>query len=72
MVLKTSLYSIEASDEAIQYGDHSSAEDHKGFLCNELSDMVKADQWLVFPYSTVHHATNQQVSPLGIAPLQDH
>ena len=71
VVLKTSLYSIEASDEAIQYGAHSSAEDHKQFLRDELADMVEAGHWLVLPYSSVRHATDLRISPLGVVPQRD-
>ena len=62
VVLKTPPWSIAARDEAMQYGAHSSAEDHKEFLHNKLADIVEARHWLVLPYSTVQHATDLQIS----------
>ena len=71
VVLKTPPWSIAARDEAMQYGAHSSAEDHKEFLRNELADMVEAGHWLVLPYSSVRHATDLRISPLGVVPQRD-
>ena len=55
----------------MQYGAHSSANDHKDFLHDELTDMVEAGHWLVLPYSSVEHATDLRISPLGVVPQQD-
>ena len=71
VILKTPLWSIAVRDEAMQYGAHSSAEDHKEFLRNELADMVEAGHWLVLPYSSVRHATDLRISPLGVVPQRD-
>ena len=71
VALKTLLWSIAARDKAMQYGTHSSAEDYKEFLSIKLTDMVEAGHWLVLPYSSVRHATNLQISPLGVVPQQD-
>ena len=71
VVLKTPLWTIAACNEAMQYGAHSAANDHKEFLRDKLSDMVKAGHWLVLPYSSVRHATDLQLSPLGVVPQRD-
>ena len=71
VILKTPLWTIAARDEAVQYRAHSSANDHKEFLHDKLADMVEAGHWLVLPYSTVWHATDLQISPLGIVPQRD-
>ena len=33
--------------------------------------MVEAGHWLVLPYSTVWHATDLCISPLGVIPQRD-
>ena len=71
VVLKTPPWSIAARDEAMQYGAHSSAEDHKEFLRDEIADMAEAGHWLVLPYSTIRHTTDLRISPLGVVLQQD-
>ena len=71
VILKTPPWTIAARDEAMQYGAHSSARDHKDFLRDELADMVEAGHWLVLPYSAVRHATDLRISPLGVVPQRD-
>ena len=71
VVLKTPPWTIEGRYEAMQYGAHSLAYDHKEFLRDELADMVEAGHWLVLPYSTVRHATDLRISPLGVVPQRD-
>ena len=71
VVLKTPPWTIEARDEAMQYGAHSSANGHIDFIHDKLVDMVEAGHWLVLPYSTVWHATDLQISPLGVVPQRD-
>ena len=41
VVLKTPPWTIEARDEAMQYGAHSSANDHNDFIRDKLADMVE-------------------------------
>ena len=55
----------------MQYGAHSSANDHKDFLRDKLADMVEAGHWLDLPYSTVRYATDLRISPLGVVPQRD-
>jgi hypothetical protein len=55
----------------MQYRAYSLADDHKEFICNKLADMVKAGHWIVIPYSAIQHATDIQITPLGILPQQD-
>ena len=71
VVLKTPPWTIAARDEAMQYGAHSSAEVYKEFLRDKLADMVEAGHWLVLPYSSILHATNLRISPLGVVPQRD-
>ena len=71
VVLKTPPWTIAARDEDMQYGAHSSADDHKEFLHDKLADMVEAGHWLVLPYSSVRHATDLRISPLGVVPQRD-
>ena len=71
VVLKTQPWTIAARDEAKEYGAHSSANEHKDFLHDELADMVEAGHWFVLPYSTVRHATDLRISPLGVVPQRD-
>ena len=47
---KIQLQPATRQGNAMQYIAHSSAEDHKEFLCNKLADMVEAGHWLVLPY----------------------
>ena len=71
VVLKTALWTIAAHNEAMKCRAHSSANDHKEFLRDELADMVKAGHWLVLPYSTVQHAPDLPISSLGVVPQRD-
>ena len=71
VVLNTPRWTIAARDEAMQYGSHSSAKDHKDFLHDELADMVEAGHWVVLPYSAVRHAIDLRISPLGVISQQD-
>ena len=55
----------------MQYGAHSSANDHKEFLRDKLADMVEAGHLLVLKYSSVRYATDLRISPLGVVPQRD-
>ena len=71
VALKTPPWTIAARNEALQCKAHSSANDHKEFLHDKLADIVEAGHWLVLPYSSVWHATDLRISPLGVVPQRD-
>jgi hypothetical protein len=70
-VQHTKLWSLERWDQVAARGPHQSTHKHIDFTHQEFSEMIKAGQWLVLPYSVVCNLPNLHLSPTGIVPQLD-
>ena len=68
---RDSPWTAEAVKEAAVRGCHASAQNHREFLYEELSDMIDQGQWLVLPFKLVQHLPNLRISPIGVVPQHE-
>jgi hypothetical protein len=69
--MKTPPWNQQQKQDALHWGSHQSAEQHKGFLCEEFVDLIRKRQWVLLPADLVLHEPNLRLSPLGVVPQRD-
>lgn len=71
VVLADSPWSLEELDHAVARGPHKSAHEYWIFLREDMASMVEKGQWIVLPYSAVHHLLGLRAHPIGGFPQHD-
>jgi hypothetical protein len=69
--MKTPPWNHQQKQDAIKRGSHQSADQHKGFLCEEFINLIRKGQWVLLPDDLVLHEPNLRLSPLGVVPQRD-
>jgi hypothetical protein len=67
----TANWPLAKLDDAASRGPHRSTNEHVEFMRQGFSEMVRAGQWLVLPYSSVRNLPNLRLSPTGVVPQRD-
>ena len=55
-------WTLEQKDSCVECGCHQSANEHSGFLREELADFIEDKFWLVLPYELIKELTQLLLS----------
>lgn len=64
-------WDLETKRLCLRRGAHKTANEHKGFIREEMVTNIRSKYWIVLPYHLIEHLEELRLSPLGIKEERD-